>query len=518
MRTQNWEQIVTTDSSLVFNKKESDDLNKTFYRGPYVTVKGSDLGGFALIKNMVFGDISGDGQEEAAIILDSGGTGGAFVVVLFGIVSGKPKMIEKIEGYKMSAKIEKGELIIPQPVYAGWEGNCCPSGSSETRYILSNVRLTRVGYKDQPYDQAKVPTVAQFYALLNQKKYDSAYQFLSPSYQLGQPYDKWKEGYAATNFSGRPPDITDSTGGKVKAQIVAFEKTDAGEIRSTYDVVWSLVWSSKAKQWLLDSANVDITASRPSNNSAIRTTNWFQVLINDPNLKYDRSVDGKSLGIPGPYLNAGGAYGHAMLENISYGDISGDAREEAVIPLHSGGTAGVTGMLLYTTSPDGKPKFAQALGGYKMSASIQAGQLRITMPIYAGWEPNCCPTGFNVTRYALNSATGKLQIQGSQSGPLEDTHTQAVEQYYNYLSNKKYKEAYDLLSASFQSTQSFAKYQAGYANTKFLDYKVTKVDASRARAEIIAQEGNLPANKYFIYWSLVWSEKGGWKLNKADVL
>lgn len=517
MRKVNWEQVVTTDPALVFNKAESDQLNSTVKRGPYVTIKGSEVGGFALLQQIAFGDISGDGQEEAAIVLESGGTGGAFGVVLFGVVDGKPKMIEKVLGYKMFAKVENNELVIPQPVYAGWEGNCCPSGESVTKYILSGNKLVQTSYSDTPFEQAKVPTVGQFYALLNQQKYAEAYKFFSPAFQVNTPFEKWRDGYKNTTFSGKPPEITEAPKGQVKAQIVAFEKTDNGEIRSTYVVQWALVWSSKAKQWLLDSASAEISGSTPSLNSALRTTNWFKVLTTEPKLKYDPSVDGKPVGFAGPYLTAGNeAYGHVMLESIRYGDFSGDSKEEAVIPLHSGGTAGSTGTLVYTMGEDGKPKFVTALPGYKMGASVQTGELQVTLPIYAGYEPNCCPSGSTLTRYKLDPATLKLVQIGEKSGPLAGTHVDAADHFYQLLSAKSYKDAYSMFSSAFQTSQPFDKWQAGYQNTKILNYTVTQVDANRARVELASQEGANNAQKFFITWALIWTEKG-WKLDKALV-
>ncbi|MCW1970036.1 MAG: hypothetical protein KIH69_018140 [Anaerolineae bacterium] len=518
MRKLDWEKVVTTDPALVYNKAESDKLNADFKRGPYVTIKGSDVSGFALLKDMSFGDISGDGQEEAVIVLESGGTGGAFGVVLFGVVEGKPKMIEKVLGYKMFAKIEKGELIIPQPVYAGWEANCCPSGQSTTKYILSGTKLVQTGYTDSPFEQAKEPTVGEFYNLLVDKKYAEAYKFFSPALQVAMPFEKWRDGYKNTTFSPKPPEVNVTPKGQVKAEVVAFEKTDNGEIRSTYEVLWTLVWSSKSKQWLLDSANAEIATSVPSLNSVIRTTNWFKVLTSEPKLKYDSSVNGKDLGFPGPFLTAENqAYGHAMLESIRYGDISGDGREEAVIPLHSGGTAGTTGMLVYTMGPDGKPRFISAMPGYKMGATIQAGEMQITLPIYAGWEPNCCPSGSSTIRYKLDAATLKLTLLGEKSGPLPESHVGAVNYFYDLLSAKNYKDAYAMFSPAFQASQPFDKWQAGYQNTKILSVKTNLVDANRVRVELNSQEGSNNAQKFFITWSLVWNNEKGWKLDKAVV-
>ena len=73
-----------------------------------------------------------------------------------------------------------------------------------------------------------------------------------------------------------------------------------------------------------------------------------------------------------------------------------------------------------------------------------------------------------------------------------------------------------MFSSAFQTSQPFDKWQAGYQNTKILNYTVTQVDANRARVELASQEGANNAQKFFITWALIWTEKG-WKLDKALV-
>jgi hypothetical protein len=92
-----------------------------------------------------FGDVDGDGEEEAAMVGFSclSGTGGAdFAGVLKLLPSGKlvvlpmeplPKVfrgrdvLKDLRGHQ-SLRIENGRLLHVFPIYAGGEPNCCPEG------------------------------------------------------------------------------------------------------------------------------------------------------------------------------------------------------------------------------------------------------------------------------------------------------------------------------------------------------------------------------------------------------
>ena len=85
-----------------------------------------------------------------------------------------------------------------------------------------------------------------------------------------------------------------------------------------------------------------------------------------------------------------------------------------MIPIHSGGTAGLIGYLLYWIS-DGTPRLVEARGGF-YRAGFKPGLIAqdeigliIEQPVYAAGEPNCCPSRSTFTQYQV-AETGLIQM------------------------------------------------------------------------------------------------------------
>ena len=90
--------------------------------------------------------------------------------------------------------------------------------------------------------------------------------------------------------------------------------------------------------------------------------------------------------------------GYAMTDVVSYGDLVGDGQTDAVIPLDSGGTAGVSGFLLYRLA-DAGPELVDVQTGYG-SPSINPDTHTLDVLI-KGPGPNCCPTSMDRISYTL---------------------------------------------------------------------------------------------------------------------
>lgn len=87
-------------------------------------------------------------------------------------------------------------------------------------------------------------------------------------------------------------------------------------------------------------------------------------------------------------------------DEIVFADLSGDGKEEAVVPVTSGGTMGV--FEVYVLSPQGSAvkqilRFNPGTG--KLVAQIQDGLLVITEPVYGPDDPNCCPGKLKKTTF-----------------------------------------------------------------------------------------------------------------------
>jgi hypothetical protein len=126
----------------------------------YVTLKAGE-GGPAMLN---YGDVTGDGVEEAMMMLGIENRGSAIpeIVYIFGMSKGGPKLLwwfetgDRADGGLRQVYAENEELvvelygkdrIIGSDLYRGDEGLCCPSTFTQARYEW---RSNRFRLKGQP--------------------------------------------------------------------------------------------------------------------------------------------------------------------------------------------------------------------------------------------------------------------------------------------------------------------------------------------------------------------------------
>ena len=262
LRMVDWRKFLITDKAFKHESK-IDDLSKNGW--PYIGLVGKkNVSGFAMLGDRIaYGDISGDGRDEALVSLFSGGTAGNLGLLVFTGGAAKPELVAALPGYKIGGVFEGGVLKVSQPQYAGFEPNCCPSGLSLTRYKISEGTLAQISQVSEGIPEARAPTVEKFYNLLNLKKFKDAYAFLSPGYQQAQPFDAWSAGYKDT-LKIEATDVRQRANGSVSAYLKSTDKTGRGPVLESFHVVWVLVWDGKANQWRLDSATVGAVNGRLS--------------------------------------------------------------------------------------------------------------------------------------------------------------------------------------------------------------------------------------------------------------
>lgn len=171
--------------------------------------------------DVMYGDLDGDGMDEAVIRIESGGTAGTIGFLLFRDGRTMPRLMTAQSGYKLFPRIEQGRLLVTQPYYFGFEGNCCPSATVTEMYGLDDDHLQFLSIPGQspqwsvfgpageyPATFAEV-IVAGYYQALDHGAFDDAYGFLSPTFQDDHPYQEWQDEFATTRsieamtFGGR---------------------------------------------------------------------------------------------------------------------------------------------------------------------------------------------------------------------------------------------------------------------------------------------------------------------------
>jgi hypothetical protein len=93
-------------------------------------------------------------------------------------------------------------------------------------------------------------------------------------------------------------------------------------------------------------------------------------------------------------------YGFPEYERITYGDLTGDGQTEALIPLNSGGTAGLSGALIYRLGGDA-PQLVYAGGDVGGAAAYIDPNAHLVFTLFKVGLPTCCPTAMLIQSFKL---------------------------------------------------------------------------------------------------------------------
>ena len=107
------------------------------------------------IFNISYGDLTGDGREEAVVlsVCNTGGTGNFSEGYIYGYSAGGTQLLARIpggdraDGGLRTASVERGELIVESNDPGELGGSCCPEYIISSRYRLFRGRLIQL---DQP--------------------------------------------------------------------------------------------------------------------------------------------------------------------------------------------------------------------------------------------------------------------------------------------------------------------------------------------------------------------------------
>lgn len=271
LRDLDWNAVLRADPAVTILTECNQFPDLTRYpcvgvSGPIV--RGRDplgrpaVAGTALTDALLFGDLDGDGVDEAVILLDSGGTAGVIGLLIYRQGEDGPVLVAAVAGYRLGKRIEAGTLIVSEPLYFGFEGNCCPTALRYTLYSIVNGGfnsveggLTLAGSHERPVTLQEA-TVIAFYDALSQHQLAAAYTLLSPDAQAEQPLARWAAGYATTERidvdarATADPDV-------IAVDLVATDRTsDGGSLVSHFRGMWRLIPNAAGDGWLLDRAEI----------------------------------------------------------------------------------------------------------------------------------------------------------------------------------------------------------------------------------------------------------------------
>jgi len=259
----------------------------------------------------------------------------------------------------------------------------------------------------------------------------------------------------------------------------------------------------------------------------IKRTDWLATLRGTSGFSVDTTSPSTSA--KQPYVNisyAPALAGYAVLDSVVYADISGDGLDEAIITVYSGGTAGNTGVLVYQLDASNKlslvgPNDFYTSFGYKAYGQPDKGDLVVGNVISAGWEPNCCQSGFVERRFRISGGRMTQQGQAVEAGYLA-ARSNTIEQFYSLINAKKFDAAYQFTTPAFQAREPFDKWKSGYGSTKSVDAQATSTEEPgpvkfKLNAVDSTATGDL-SRTYTGVWTLVYSTaKHQWLLDTSEV-
>ncbi|MFN8439727.1 MAG: LysM peptidoglycan-binding domain-containing protein [Caldilineaceae bacterium] len=313
------------------------------------------------------------------------------------------------------------------------------------------------------------------------------------------------------NFDFAPTDLA-VNGGVPFKRIVNEDRTFSQLLPVTGDYIACVQTPGSAVTYSLTVTIPPLSGACSSPSTAIRSTDWNNLMSTDPALQH-QVIGGKQ------YVTVvgGTTAGFPVVSSVVYGDFDGNCAEEAALPLESGGTAGMVGYLVYRAGTP-KPHLIAWGDGYKLSLSVSSNRLIVTNALYVGWEANCCPSGFSHSTYRL--AGDVLTLVNTTTEGLNGMQAPTVEQFYTYLNNRDFTNAYAMLSPTFQAANPFASWKAGYNNTVSFTVNVSADPgaANRVQVTINAVEstsgGGTVNHTYVGYWDTMWGGNG-WLLNRG---
>jgi hypothetical protein len=202
----------------------------------------------------------------------------------------------------------------------------------------------------------------------------------------------------------------------------------------------------------------------------------------------------------------GGAIHGVMRYDLAFeADVSGDGSPEFVLPVDSGGSAGLTGVLIYADADTSRPPLAWH-SGYRMTVSAANGTLQLQEPAFTRYDDECCPSGALHTRWKLTN--NRLRAMGEHVAGVPGTSAAAVAEYYRLIKAHNARAAHNLLSPLLKRQYPLNAWLPGAEAIVDMHYNVTQLPDNKVRAQVSVSERTsqgVVLRQYLCVWSVVWS-------------
>lgn len=118
----------------------AQDLRSVDWKSPAVLdeLRKHFNGGEVEPKRVAYADLTGDGKEDALVVVESGGTAGDLGAAVYSLSAGRASVLVWIDrGGQIELRLPNAGptsalIIVKQGVFAAGDANCCPSRIKET--------------------------------------------------------------------------------------------------------------------------------------------------------------------------------------------------------------------------------------------------------------------------------------------------------------------------------------------------------------------------------------------------
>ena len=124
---------------------------------PEVQATLEENGGLYVQENVIYGDVTNDGFDDAVVPISSGGTLGSLGFFVFSLNGAEPKMLlsefpDSAPG--LAVAIEGEKVVLTQPVPGPDDPECCPSLLQKTVFAWNGAALALEGVSTEPNPDA----------------------------------------------------------------------------------------------------------------------------------------------------------------------------------------------------------------------------------------------------------------------------------------------------------------------------------------------------------------------------
>lgn len=93
------------------------------------------------LADVIYADLTGDGEEEGIVPISSEGTAGIIGVYVYTMRGEQPIRLLAYRAAQLSVTVEQGRLVTTTPAYAPGDPRCCPSQLRRITYRWTGTAL-----------------------------------------------------------------------------------------------------------------------------------------------------------------------------------------------------------------------------------------------------------------------------------------------------------------------------------------------------------------------------------------